>query len=159
MKDKIITFLLMSIIIAILGVIGTLGYIVYTEIMEEGTIQINFEGNTGFPTIEYIPSNNESIDTILNEEMFSGVEDSTNENTTITAGAKTSRYLYDQLDETAKAIYTKLYQNKDNLKTGTYKVEFGNAFQSLLSKDGGDVELKKQYQSEIDNLKSTKYWL
>ena len=73
MKDKIITFLLMSIIIAILGVIGTLGYMVYKEITAEGTIQIHFEENTGFPKIEYIPSINESIE-LLDDEMFSGVE-------------------------------------------------------------------------------------
>ena len=69
MKDKIITFLLMSIIIAILGVIGTLGYMVYKEITAEGTIQIHFEENTGFPKIEYIPSINESIE-LLDDEMF-----------------------------------------------------------------------------------------
>ena len=153
MKDKIITFLLMSIIIGILGVIGVLGYIVYTEISKDGTIELHFEGDTGFPTIEFVPSTQETIDKILSEGMFTGVEDSTVTSSTITETTlKQSRYLYKQLDNTAKAIYTKLYQNKDNLKTGTFKVEFGNAFQSVLSKEGGDAELKKQYQSAIEAL-------
>ena len=162
MKDKIITFLLMSIIIAILGVIGTLGYMVYKEITAEGTIQVHFEENTGFPKIEYIPSINESIE-LLDNEMFSGVEgitapssttsSSTSTTTIITSsGSKQSRYLYKQLDDTAKAIYTQLYQNKENLKTGTYKIEFGNVFQTLLTKEGGDIELKAQYQSAIEAL-------
>ena len=154
MKDKIISFLLMSIIIAILGVIGYIGYMVYTEISKEGTIEINFESDTGFPTIEYIPSTKQTIDAILDEDMFAGVEDTTTTSTTTTTEItpKQSRYLYKQLDDTAKAIYTKLYQNKENLKTGTYEIDFGNAFQSLLSKDGGDVVLKKQYQSAIEAL-------
>jgi len=151
MKDKIITFLLISIIIGIIGVIGTLGYIVYTEISKDGTIQISFEEDTGFPIIEFVPSTKETIDAILSEDIFSGVEDSTI-NISTTTSAKQSRHLYKQLDDTAKAIYTKLYQNKDNLKTGTYTVEFGNAFHELLSKEGGDAELKKQYQSAIEAL-------
>lgn len=155
-KDKIITFLLMSIIIAIVGVIGYIGHIVYTEISKEGTIEISFESETGFPTIEYTPHTQVTVDTILREEMFSGVNGTAQTNTTTipdtNTTAKQSRYLYEQLDDTAKAIYIKLYQNKENLKTGTYQVEFENAFQSLLSQEKGDEKLKKQYQSAIEAL-------
>jgi len=152
MKDRIISFILTLIILGIIGVIGTLGYIVYTEITKEGTIEIHFEGDSGFPTIEYIPS----IDKIeiLDDKMFSGVEGTTTTTTssTITTSSTQSRHLYKQLDDTAKAIYSELYKNKENLKTGTYKVDFGNAFQTLLSHEGGDEELKKQYQSAIEAL-------
>ena len=153
MKDKIISFLLTSIIVAIVIAIGHIGYMVYTEISKEGTIEIHFESDTGFPIIEYIPSTRETIDAILNEEMFAGVEETTTTSTTATSTTpKQSRHLYNQLDDTAKAIYIKLYQNKDNLKTGTYKIDFGNTFQSLLSEEDGDTELKKQYQSAIEAL-------
>lgn len=147
MKDKIISFLLISIIIGILGVIGTLGYIVYTEISEEGTIQLNFESETGFPKLEFVPTYEDLSEVILNEEMFSGVEGNTSK-----IKEKQSRYLYEQLDDTAKIIYKKLYENKENLKTGTYKIEFGNTFQELLSQENGDKELKIQYQSAIEAL-------
>lgn len=151
MKDKIISFILILLIIIILGVIGTLGYIVYTEMKEEGTIQINFEGETGFPTIEYNPFGNESID--IDESIFSGVEGDTSTTATTTATVATkSRYLYKQLDSTAKIIYDKLYDSREQIKTGTAKIEFGNAFQSLLSEEGGDDELKTQYQSAIEAL-------
>lgn len=149
MKDKIISFILMLIILSIIGVIGTLGYIVYTEITEEGTIQIDFESETGFPTIEFIPSSTDKIE-LLDDEMFGGVDGMAS--TTTTTQPIQSRHFYKQLNDTAKAIYTKLYQNKENLKTGTYKIEFGNAFYSLLSQEGGDDELKKQYQSAIEAL-------
>lgn len=154
MKDRIITFILILMIIAILGAIGTIAYFVYIELTEEGTIQINFESEAGFPTIKYTPSKNNSIE--IDEELFAGVE-GTNTSTTSTSPiietvTKQSRYLYNQLNDTAKIIYTKLYQNKENLKTGTYKIDFGDTFQSLFSKENGDVELKKQYQSAIEAL-------
>lgn len=149
MKDKIISFILTMIIIGILATIAILGYAIYTEITKDGTIQISFESETGFPTIEYIPSSNDSI--IIDEEMFDGVDDTTS-NTENNTNSTQSRYLYNQLDETAKTIYKGLYQNKENLKTGTYKVDFGNAFQSLLYEKDGDVELKIQYQSAIEAL-------
>jgi len=65
---------------------------------------------------------------------------------------KQSRYLYNQLGNTAKQIYNKLYQNKENLKTGTFRIDFGNEFKSLLSQENGDKELNSQYQSAIEAL-------
>ena len=152
MKDKIVTFILMTIIISILGVIGYIGYMVYTEITKDGTIEISFESETGFPTIEYKPHTQVTVDAILKEEMFDGVSETTEDNPVINTTAKKSRYLYNQLDDTAKAIYIKLYQNKENLKTGTYQIEFENAFNTLLSKENGAEELKRQYQSAIEAL-------
>lgn len=149
MKDKIITFILMLLIIVIFAAIGILGYIVYTEIAGDGVIQVKFEGDTIFPTVEYVPAGKDSIE--IDESIFSGVEGSIETSTNGTV-AKQSRCLYQQLDDSAKIIYAKLHQNKENLKTGTYKVDFGNEFQALLSKENGDVELKKQYQSAIEAL-------
>lgn len=151
MKDKIITFILMLLIIIILGGIGTLGYIVYSEIMQNGTIQINFEEGSNFPTIEYVPSISNNPITV-DESMFTGVDGTvqtpTNETTEI--ATKQYRHLYNQLDSTAKTIYSKIYQNKENLKTGTYKIDFENTFQTLLSQEGGEDELKRQFQSAIE---------
>lgn len=149
MKDKIISFLLVSILLMLLLVIGILGYTVYCEITGEPIIEINFVGDGGYPTIEIKPV---TEDTLINEDTFSGVQGG---NTTTPEQSQTvqSRHLYNQLDETAKIIYDKLYVNKENLKTGTYTVDFGNAFQSLLEKEGGDnTELKNQYQSAIEAL-------
>ena len=113
---------------------------------------IDFEGENGFPTIEYKPSNNSII---MDENMFSGVEGTTTTTTTTNTAATNStqsRYLYRQLSSTAKTIYDKLYNNKENLKTGTYKIEFGNEFQTLLSHESGEKELKEEYQSAIEAL-------
>lgn len=148
MKEKIISFLLISIIISLCTVIGILAFSVYVEMSEIGTIQINFEGE--YPTIEYTPTNKETIDETIYNEMFSGIDDgnTSNENTETIQ----YRHLYNQLNSTAKVIYDKLYKNRENLKTGTYTVEFGNEFQELLSTENGEVELKKYYQSAIEVL-------
>lgn len=152
MKDKIVTFILILLIIIILGGIGTLGYIVYTEITEKGSIVIRFEEDTAFPIIEYVTSNNNSIK--IDENIFNGVEGSTTTSVTATTDILTKQYrhLYNQLDDTAKIIYSKIYQNKENIKTGTYKIDFENAFQPLLSQENGELELKKQYQSAVEAL-------
>ena len=148
MKDKIISFLLISIIIALCAIIGILGFSVYVEMVELGTIEINFQGE--YPTIEYTPADKEKIDVTIDTEMFSGVEgENTSHQTTETVRY---RHLYNQLNTTAKTIYDKLYKNRENLKTGTYTVEFGDAFQSLLFTENGEAELKKEYQSAIEVL-------
>lgn len=153
MKDKIITFILILMIIVILGVIGAIGYFVYLEVTEEATIEIYFEGESVLPMVKYTPSH-KPIE--IDESIFSGVEDTnqiTGENTENTnSEIKQSRYLYNQLENTAQIMYIKLYENKENLKTGTYKIDFGDTFQSLLMQDGGEAELKKQYQSAIEAL-------
>lgn len=152
MKDKIISFILILIAIGILVVIGIFGYIIYTEIMENGTIQINFESDTGFPKIEYKPSIDNATDASVSEEIFTGDDSDISTSTTKSGLQNKSRYLYKQLDSTGKAIYDKLYENKENLKTGTHVIQFGNAFQTLLSTENGDDKLKKEYQSAIEAL-------
>lgn len=148
MKDKIISFLLTTIILSLLGAIALLGYIVYKEMSEEGIIKIQFEEYTGFPQIEFVSSNEDAIK--IEEELFQGVAEYEN---SIKGNPKyQSRFLYEQLDETAKAIYVKLYENKENLKTGTYTIEFGSAFRTLLLQPEGTEILKKQYQSAIEAL-------
>lgn len=151
MKDKIITFILIILIIGVLGVIGTLGYEVYKEISKEGRVEINFESETGFPSIDFIPKE-DKLNFETNDDMFEGVEGTTQVSSNNTINGKKSRYLYNQLSSTAKTIYDGMYKNKENLKTGTFKVEFGNHFHSLLSQENGDTELKKEYQSAIEAL-------
>ena len=44
MKDKIISFILILIILAIIVVIGIFGYVIYQEILGDETLPIDFEG-------------------------------------------------------------------------------------------------------------------
>lgn len=146
LKDKFLNVLLSLIVTILLAVIGIFGYIIYSEIIGDKTIQLSFGGEAGYPTIEFNqPEENTNANSSNNGEFGTviGKED-TNQ--------QTGKYLYKQLDKNAQIIYDKLYSNKENLKTGTYTVDFGDTFTSLLSKENGDVELQKQYQSAIEAL-------
>lgn len=57
------------------------------------------------------------------------------------------KYYYNQLDEYGKIIYNGLQENIENMKTGTYVVEFGKKFNDLLNSDDGDKKLNIAFQS------------
>ena len=59
---------------------------------------------------------------------------------------------YEQLNDVAKKMYTKLYNNKENLKTGTYTVEFGNDFSSMLDGENGAQNLELSFQAALNAL-------
>lgn len=61
-----------------------------------------------------------------------------------------NKYFYNQLDEYAKTIYKAFESNKENMKTGTYKVELGNSFSPLLKESNGQDLLGEYYQSAIE---------
>ena len=94
MKDKIITFILITLIIGVLGVIGTLGYEVYKEISKEGRIEISFESETGFPTIEFIPKEEDKLNFTINDDMFEGEEGFRIEESEFEANGKKTLILY-----------------------------------------------------------------
>ena len=149
MKDKILSFILILIIVAIVVVISIFGYTVYVEITGEDPIQINFEGYGGLLTKE----NKKTEDTIsIDKDIFNGVEGGNNSTQPIVTNTNRYRHLYNQLNDIAKTIYDTLYENRENLKTGTYRVNFGNTFQKILTTENGEKELKKQYQSAIEAL-------
>ena len=59
-------------------------------------------------------------------------------------------YYYKQLSSYSKLIYDKLEENKTNMKSGTYKVDFGDAFSELLENENGTQLLQEYYQSAIE---------
>lgn len=149
MKDKILSFILILIIVAIIVIGGIFGYTVYVEITGEDPVQINFEGYGGLLTKD----NKNTEDTIsIDKDIFNGIENNESSAQPIVTNTNRYRHLYEQLNSTAKTIYDKLYENRENLKTGTYEIDFGNTFQKLLSTETGEKELKKQYQSAIEAL-------
>ena len=54
------------------------------------------------------------IDT--NKDIFSGIEDKSTSVQPIVTNTNRYRHLYEQLNSTAKTIYDKLYENRENLK-------------------------------------------
>lgn len=59
---------------------------------------------------------------------------------------------YDQLDEYGKIIYEELEKNLDNMKSGTYNVQFGTTFDDLLHQENGEEILNNSFQLAINAL-------
>lgn len=61
-----------------------------------------------------------------------------------------NRYYYTQLDEHAKIIYNKISENKENMKSGNYTIDFGKTFNGLLNSENGEEKMNASYQSSLD---------
>ena len=59
---------------------------------------------------------------------------------------------YNQLDDYAKIIYNELNKNLDNMKTGTYNVDFGTTFDDLLHEENGEQVLNDSFQLAVNAL-------
>lgn len=67
-----------------------------------------------------------------------------NENT------KYDRFYYSQLDNYGQKIYDGIIDNLEELKTGTYTIDFGKAFNDLLNTTNGDEVLNNCFQSAVN---------
>ncbi len=56
-------------------------------------------------------------------------------------------YYYNQLDDNAKIFYKSMENNIENMKSGTYEIDFGTYFNDLLNTPNGEEELNKAFQS------------
>lgn len=65
---------------------------------------------------------------------------------------KVGYWYYDQLDEYGKTIYKALEKNLDNMKSGTYNIDFGKEFDDLLHEDDGEDRLNNSFQFAINAL-------
>lgn len=158
MKSKVTTIIMSLMIILIFAVLGIFGILIMQEIEVNETIsevenyvstQKTISKNTDEKENIKTPSIIENkVDEILNgineiEEIEEIVEPNYNE-------VIVNKYFFNQLDEPAQIIYKAFESNKENMKTGTYEIDFGTSFSSLLSKNYGDKALGVYYQSAIE---------
>ena len=80
--------------------------------------------------------------TVVDEPIYISMVDNITDNS----------YYYNQLDMFGKTIYSRLYSNLDNLKTGTYTVDFGLTFNALLHESDGEKVLTDSFQLSINAL-------
>ena len=138
MKNRILTFIL---IVLILGIMGGIAYAFFlymgidtTNIfaLVTGTNEVSNE------TIKPLEPTGSSSNTILSSKLD---VQSTNQNTNNTVSAGKYKYYYEQLDSNAKIIYSAVEDNIENLKTGTAKIDFGGQFNSLLNEENGKEKI------------------
>lgn len=70
------------------------------------------------------------------------------------SNGRINNFYYNQLDETSKRIYDKILENKDNMKSGTFEIEFEkNEFAEILNQENGLKKLSSKYQSAVDSIR------
>ncbi len=156
MKDKFTMLIMTFIVIAIFGVIGMFGVIIYNEINETDKSNALSEvaefKTSSINTNDTVEKNIETPKIIeknpLEELSKNNIENS--ENDVNYDNIVVNKYFYNQLESYSKTIYKAFESNKENMKEGTYKINLGTSFSNILSKQNGQEELGKYYQSAIE---------
>lgn len=146
-RNKNIKILIILLCIIMAVILGCLIYISIGINHSPSTNELeNIQQNE--PTTSTEPQNN----VIENVEQQNIVEPILNEitnpqNNQTSQEVISSTYYYGQLDDNAKIIYDALKENKENMKTGTYELDFGTQFNTLLHTETGEQELQTAFQS------------
>ena len=150
---KFILVLLQTFII--LGMIILICVVAYFFLYRGETIEIQ----QGLATIEKINPIQDEVKTTKEQidNTLSGIEQSTTLQTTtnptqtnINGIIDSKNYYASQLDENAKIIYNKLYENKENLKTGTFEIKMPTQINNLLYEPEGELVLGTAFQNAWD---------
>ena len=144
--NVLITGIIIILIVLILGGVG-LGIYKFFSMSKQVVNSNEFEN-----TIETVNNETSGNETTNNGQIDVNVNDmepiiQEPNNNAIPSETIAARYYYSQLDSYGKAIYDKLKDNKDQLKTGTYVFEFGTSFNTLLHSEKGDQTLSTAFQS------------
>lgn len=150
MRDKIASVIMSIVIILIMVVFGIFGVIFWEEIQSMQT-SIEPEGvQTIISSSENIISKDIKTPEIV-ENPLDKIKDSSDMQEVDYSKVNVDNYFYNQLEEASQTIYKAFEANKENMKTGTYKIELGSTFTSILNKSNGQEELGKYYQSAIES--------
>ena len=152
MRDKITSIIIFLIVIGIIATSLVLGLIFLQEyIKPDENEELAFVEN---PVNKNDKIQNNTVEEDIKtpeivENPISKIEDTNIKNVNYD-NVKVNKYFYNQLEEPSKTIYKTFTQNKENMKTGTYKIELGTLFSDILKQENGQEELGKFYQSAIE---------
>lgn len=167
-NNKIVIFFQFIAIIVILGILGIISIAVLeifdiAQIPEKysvlkyipATVEVSIKeydnGNLVSDTVQKDNNVKNIIDLNTNlqsDNLLNKIDklDTTNQ----LSSENTNKYYYSLLDQYGKIIYNKLWNSRDNLKTGTYKIEFKNTFDDLLEQENGNIILEKAFQGALN---------
>lgn len=145
-----------KVIVNLMKILCFLCIILISIIIIDCTFGTNFSGET--VTFFVKMGNNEpggevqevQISEII-QKTLSKIEGTSDEyNNVDYSNITVDKYFYNQLDDEAKNIYKAFESNKEEMKTGTYTIELGASCSNVLSKENGQEELGKYFQSAIE---------
>lgn len=140
---SIISFILTILILILIGfLVYEIVYVDIFNIMEKkSSIQIDANVLTTTNNL----SSPDIMDSVYQNQEYSDISNLYNENQT--QDYSSYKYYYNQLDEYGKVIYEGFENNKENMKTGTYTIDFGTQFSDLLNSSNGEMILNEAFQS------------
>ena len=155
MKNKISNFIsCLLIIILVLFIIST-GIIIYVTINSESSDVIyEFVGEENISKDDEIETSvrekesNESISEKI-KQLFNTTNES-QETYNYSAQNSEEKFFYEQLNSYEKKIYNGLQENKNNLRSGTYVINYENTFSNILNKENGSELLGNYYQTAVE---------
>lgn len=145
MKSKTATVILTILIFVIITILMILGVMIYKDIDKNKIINKVQEFVSNMTIEDDLVSKIETPNII--ETTNSSLQSLENVNY---EKSELNKYFYNQLEDYSKIIYNALYQNKEKMKSGTYEVNLGTSFSSLLSQENGEDLLGYYYQSAIE---------
>lgn len=152
-KGRSVASVILTILIIILiaFLVYEIVYVDIFDIMEKDNTEVanqNITGTTSTPANSL--GNNYNSSEVVEGNVFLNIEytdiselyqDNNIQNN------NSSRYYYDQLDDYGKIIYDGFANNKENMKSGTYTIDFGTEFSDLLNTENGEKILNEAFQS------------
>ena len=152
MRSKIATIIMTIVIFLIAGVFILFGTIVWNELKKMETSVEPEEVKTILSEENVEKTIDKDIKTPeIIDNPFSNIKDGEQQKEEVDYSNVTiNKYFYNQLDEYSKTIYKAFESNKENMKTGTYKVELGSSFSNLLKQSDGQDQLGTYYQTAIE---------
>ena len=149
MKSKVSSFIMSLLMLLLIGIIVIFGLMIYNQIDKQAIVSDveEFVSNMSVPVAEETLS---SIETPTIIESNSSSSLNPTDETINYKNSNIDKYFYNQLDSNSKIIYNAMESNKENMKTGTYEINLGTEFSSLLSQSNGEDLLGTYYQSAIE---------
>lgn len=151
MKSLISNIILTFVAFLIAAVLFLFGLVGWQYIQKENTPEV--KEYEGVYTQKEVPSNSTTDEEIKTPTIISSTIDKLTGKTPEKVEydqIEVDNYFYNQLEVESKIIYRGLQSNLENLKSGTYRIEFGETFSDLLAQENGQETLGDYYQSAIE---------
>ena len=154
MKNKIVTFLLTLLVIILSLIIGIVAVYIYITITSDTISPVYEFVGESYSSEEvaeektgYISSGENLLDKV---KILFNIEGQSTQSYNYSAQSSESNYYYKQLNNEEKKIYNGLQENKENMISGTYTINYGNTFSDLLSTETGSDLLGDYYQAAVE---------
>ena len=143
-SEKKLIILIIIVVVLVLAIAGFILYAFLSNGNNSAQNDMNFQMYNDTTSREpVVVGNNITQNTVVAVENT----DNNQTQTPISGKTDTSNYYYKQLSDTAKKIYDELKNHKEDMKSGTYEIDFGTEFNSILSAQDGEEILNEEYQS------------